>query len=439
MELKTVAIVAENASRKMGGEAGLNMYYFDLLRKRNIDVWIVCHARVKEEIRAEFPDEKDFQKFYFIEDNWLQAIVWQISQWVPYRIHDLIFGQLLHFLTQIRARQVVKRLIEEQNIQLIFEPTPITPKGISFMYNMGVPVVIGPLSGGLEFPPAFRYMDSKFSQIAIIMGRIFSEILQRLIPGKLEADTLIVANQLTEAALPRGYKGKVYQVIDCGVDLEIYKQRQYYNSTPNQLIRFIYITRFVDWKGIQFLIEAFQEVATQTNSVLELVGDGELRKQLETQVAALNIQKRVNFHGWMKREECYQILCQCDVFIMPSLREACGCALMEAMAVGLPAIASKWAGPATILDPSCGILVEPTSNKAFVDGLAQAMIKLAKSPELRYQMGNASSQKVTNNYFDWDGKIDRIIEIFQETLLRHKQSNVEQQKEAIAFEKNGGI
>ncbi len=414
-----VIIVAENISMRMGGEASLPFYYFKLLRNRQVDVWAVCHARVREELREAFPD-KDFQKIRFVEDSWFQAALWRIGGWFPYRIKDMLFGELLHLLTQSRARTVVKKMTEELNIEVVFEPSPITPKGLSFMYNIGVPVVIGPLCGGLEFPPAFQYMDSPLTHISIGVGRFLSSIAHRLVPGKLQADTLIVANKRTAEALPRGYRGKVCEVVESGVDLAIWKPREPIDNQPNQPVRFVYSGRFVDWKGVQFLIKAFKQVGERTNSVLELIGDGELRGEIEAQVTALNIQDRVNFHGWMKREDSAKIIRDCNVFVMPSLRECGGTALLEAMAIGLPIVATNWAGPANYVDPACGILVEPTSQQAFVDDLAEAMIRLAESPEMRHQMGEASTQRVTGHYFDWESKTDRVLEIFQETLCIKK-------------------
>lgn len=66
-----VVLVAENVSRKMSGESGQNFYYVELLRERKVNVWIVCHERVREELRAEFPDDKDFQKIHFIKGGLL--------------------------------------------------------------------------------------------------------------------------------------------------------------------------------------------------------------------------------------------------------------------------------------------------------------------------------------------------------------------------------
>lgn len=418
-----VIIVTENASMQRAGEPSLAFYYFKLLRTRHIDVWMVCHVRVREELREAFADE-DFQKIHFIEPTWLQNKLWQIRPLLPSRIRESIFAQLSHLLTQRQARTVVKNMIDQLGIEIVFQPAPIPPKGLSFMYKMGVPVAIGPMCGGLNLPPAFRYMDSQLTQTLIGSTRFLSLLMHWLIPGKLQADTLIVANECTAKALPKGCKGKIYEVVESGVDLSIWKQTKGSNPQSNQSIRFVYCGRFVDWKGIQFLVEAFKQVAEQTNSVLELIGDGVLRDTIEAQVKALNLQNSVNFHGWMTREASAKLIADCNVFVMPSLRECGGTALLEAMAMGLPIVTTKWAGPANYVDSTCGILVEPTSREAFINSLAMAMIQLAESVELRHQMSEASMQRITKNYFDWESKTDRVLEILKETLALHNQKMV---------------
>jgi glycosyltransferase involved in cell wall biosynthesis len=102
----------------------------------------------------------------------------------------------------------------------------------------------------------------------------------------------------------------------------------------------------------------------------------------------------------------------------PSLRECGGCALLEAMAMGKAIVAANWAGPSEFLSGGCALLVEPSSRKAFVDGLARAMLQLARSEELRHQLGHAAAERVRKHAFDWDTKVERLIAIFSETLQR---------------------
>lgn len=259
-------------------------------------------------------------------------------------------------------------------------------------------------------------MDGSRTRKTLELAKSSSEVLHQLFPGKLKADSLIVANPQTKAVLPKGCKGKIYEVIECGVDLDIWQPKTDKTPDPTQPIRFVYVGRFVDWKGVQFLLEAFKAVSEQTHGVLELIGDGVLKPQLQAQVERLNLQNQVHFHGWMKREKIAPFIRECDIFVLPSLREAGGNVVLEAMASGLPVVATNWAGPAITIDSSCGILVDPSSQEGFIQGLTDGMLRLANSPELRFQMGQAGTKRVRQHYFDWDSKCDRMLEIFQETL-----------------------
>lgn len=168
-------------------------------------------------------------------------------------------------------------------------------------------------------------------------------------------------------------------------------------------------------KAVDLQQEAFAAVVAQTDAVLEIIGDGDIRGELEAQTARLGIDSSVVFSGWLSQEECTIKLQQADALVLPSLREGGGTVVLEAIAVGLPVIATNWGDPADYLNSSCGILVEPASKEGFVKGLTEAMLKLTQSPELRQSMGCAGSERV-RQHFDWERKVDRIFEIYQQTI-----------------------
>ncbi len=412
-----VILVSENVSMKMGGESHVGYYYFQKMRARGVDAQVVCHARVRDELLAEFPGDAD--RFHFIEDTRFQSLVWRWGRVLPSRVRDLVLGQLIHFHTMWRARRIVKRLVEKLGSQVVFEPMPISPKGISVMYDLGAPVVIGPMCGGLDFPPAFRFMDSKITRATIEVSRKLSSVLQRIFPGKGRADALLVACARTRDALPKWFRGSVYEVVESGVDLATWTGRSMpLDSIPEGPLRFVFAGRFVDWKGVQYLLDAFASVAETTDAILELIGDGELRPFIESKLATAQLQERVVMRGWLSREEAGDRIRECDVFVMPSLRECGGNAILEAMAMGLPVIATNWAGPGHYVDSTCGITVEPSSPEGFVRGLAEAMIRLAESKELRRQLGIGAQKRVTQQFFDWESKTDRVLEILTEVSER---------------------
>jgi glycosyltransferase involved in cell wall biosynthesis len=313
---------------------------------------------------------------------------------------------------------LVRRLVEAHGADIVFQPTPIASKAVSMMYGVGVPVVIGPMCGGMEFPAAFRRLESWPDRLSTLIGRPLAELANRIFPGKLQADALLVANERTRRALPKGCRGTVYEVVESGVDLAVFKPRERPPPTADQPVRFVYMARFVDQKGIPYLVEAFERVASRTNAILELIGDGELHEATREQVARAGLQHKVVFHGRLSLDAAAKVVQASDVYVVPAIRDCGGLAMLEAMAIGMPVIAANWAGPGQYADATCGILVDLPSREGFVQGLADAMVTLAESPELRSELGEGSIRRVRTNNLDWDSKVERVLQIFADVIQR---------------------
>ncbi|MGL5063395.1 MAG: glycosyltransferase family 4 protein [Microcoleus sp.] len=412
-----ILIVAQNASAQFGGEALLPINYFRILRSRQIETWLVVHARTQAELEAMFPQERD--RMHFVPDTWVHILFSKCGQLLPPRIGAPSFGFLSHIYTQQMQRRIVRKLVSEQQIDIVHEPTPVSAKFPSLMFGFGVPVVMGPLNTAVKFPAGFgRSRQSPIVDIVIAIGYQFVNVFNRLLPGKIQAETVLVANERTKQALPSGVRGKIIELVENGVDFSVWRSNSADSTASKELdrqVHFVYLGRLADWKGVDLLLEAFATVASQTDAVLEIIGDGEMRGELESQTARLGLDSKVIFSGWQSQEQCALKLQQADALVLPSLREPGGSVVMEAMAVGLPVIATNWGGPMDYIDATCGILVAPTSQAEFVKGLSDAMLKLAQSPELRQSMGRAGWERVREK-FDWERKVDRMLEIYQETI-----------------------
>ena len=403
----------------MGGEASMPLYYASIFLRRDVEVWLLCHDRVRQEVETAFPDLKG--RVLFAADTRLQRLVHRLGQYFPLRIRNLVFGQALHFSTQRRLRARARDLIRDHAIDAVLEPSPITPKGLSFMYNLGAKVAIGPLCGGLDFPPAFRDLDPWYVRASYGAGRRLSELANLAVPGKRKADLLMVANDQTAAALPRGCRGRVVKVIESGVDLALWRARSEPpgdgDGTPGRPVRFAFSGRFVDWKGIEYLMAAFARVAREVEDcTLDLVGGGDLSAAIGVLAADPSLKGRVRLHGWLSRAAAAAVVGECDVFVMPSLRECGGAAILEAMALGKPVVATDWAGPGDYVNETCGIAVDPWSKDGFVAGLAEAMTLLARSPDQRARLGRGARARIAEEFLDWEAKADRVLELLRETV-----------------------
>ena len=160
---------------------------------------------------------------------------------------------------------------------------------------------------------------------------------------------------------------------------------------------FVYGTvgRLVETKGQSILLQAFAKVYEQCpQSCLVLAGGGRLESKLRGLAAELDIKESVIFLS--HRHDIPEVLKAYDSFVLPSVAEGLPGALLEAMATGLPVIASRVGGVPEILNnPDLGTMVSPRS----VDELASAMKGLYKTPEEhRYEIGKALRERVLEGF-----------------------------------------
>jgi glycosyltransferase involved in cell wall biosynthesis len=414
----SVLIVAEHASLKFGGEAALPLHYYRILRRRQIPVWLVVHERTRSELESLFPLDRD--RMVFVPDTKAHLFVWRISQLLPDRISNFTAGFLLRYLTQVAQRREIRRLLREHAISVIHQPIPVSPKEPSLIFGMNVPVIMGPMNGGMYYPPGFLKLQTRTERLALAMGRRLANLMNFLMPGKREAAMLLVANERTRAALPRGVCSNVVMLVENGVDLALWSAPPSSAKDPaSATARFVFMGRLVDWKAVDLLLLAFKRASAKTPMTLSIIGSGDERVNLERIARSLDILDdrsdqpgKVCFLGWMSQADCAGQLARCDALVLPSMAECGGAVVLEAMAMEVPVIATAWGGPLDYLDSSCGILVEPSSKEAFVDDLALALIRLATHPQDRRAMGKAGRLKIIRD-FDWDMKVDRMLEHYR--------------------------
>ncbi len=406
-----VLIVAEHASVRFGGEASLPYHYFRVLRARGADAWLVVHERTRAELEALFPEDLD--RLVFVPDMLLQKVFYRASLLLPRRIAEATFGLGNQLLTQWRQRGIVRSLATRQTV--VHQPIPVSPRFPSLLFGVDVPVVIGPMNGGMDYPAAFRREEPLVVRTLIGLGRRMSALVHRVLPGKRDADVLLVANPRTREALPFAPKGQVIQLVENGVDLQRWTIT---SEQPSHGNRFLFMGRLVDWKALDIVLHAIKAVPDAT---LDVVGDGPMREPWERLAQQLGLIERVLFHGWKSQEVCCQLLRGSVALVLPSLYECGGAVVLEAMSAGRPVIATAWGGPADYLDESCGILVPPTSRESMAENFAHAMQRLLQSPELCHSMGGAGRARIEAEY-DWEKKVDTVQAIYRSAAEIHRDA-----------------
>lgn len=173
----------------------------------------------------------------------------------------------------------------------------------------------------------------------------------------------------------------------------------------------VYTGRLHAGKGLDTLIEAWQLVAARRpDARLWLVGDGPERAALWRQIDAAGLDGRVVLAGAFDSVDDF--LAAADLFVLPSLEEGMSRSLLEAMAAGLPVIASDIPGNRAIVDHETqGLLVPPRDPQA----LAQATDRLWSDPELASRLGAAARARVERE-FSIPALVRRHLELFERLL-----------------------
>ncbi|MES2636320.1 MAG: glycosyltransferase family 4 protein [Pseudomonadota bacterium] len=402
-----ILIVCEHASNIFGGEAMLPLNYFRYLAKNHQEVYLITHERVKTSIQQIADINQDH--VFYVPDTLAHRLLHRSSSILPERIQVVTFGFIMHLITQVYQWKIAKKIIKEKQIDIIHEPAPVSAVQPSAMFGLGVPVVIGPMNGGMSFPFAFKHMAGKSERILYNVIRVFSTLYNLLIPGKFFAKYLLVANQRTMEALPKIKLGKVIEIVENGVFSAVDAPKEL--SQP-AIINVLFVGRLIELKAIDILIDAISQCEASVQ--LTILGDGPLRNELE-KYAQKKAPNKVIFLGLVSHSETNSYYDKADIFVLPSIRECGGAVVLEAMSRGLPVVATAWGGPMDYVTTETGFLIEPKSREYMVEQFSNVIDKLAQEPHLRYQLGQAALVRI-KQYFMWDKKTQDILAIYKKAV-----------------------
>ncbi len=160
-------------------------------------------------------------------------------------------------------------------------------------------------------------------------------------------------------------------------------------------------------KGQRHLIEAMPLVMRRVpDAHLVILGEGDLRGTLERQVKDLHLEKVVRLPGF--REDVLGLAKAADVFVMSSITEGLGSAVLDAMAMGLPVVGTRAGGiPEAVVHDETGLLVPPADAEA----LAAAMVRVLTDATLRQRFGDAGRRRVAE-HFDVDALVEGTLAVY---------------------------
>jgi glycosyltransferase involved in cell wall biosynthesis len=242
-------------------------------------------------------------------------------------------------------------------------------------------------------------------------------VRRRMLDRKVEAAAFVVAisrfnREIIVREAGEASRSKVH-VVHCGVDAAVFDAAA--TRRLDGPLQILCVASFEPVKGHRHLLDACRLLRDRgVRFDCHLVGDGPLRRDVEAQIAAFSLQSHVHVHGPQPREAVARHLAAAHVFALASAptpegkREGIPVVLMEAMASGLPVVATRLSGiPELVEDGVSGCLVEP----ADAAGLAAALQGLDADRERGIALGRAGRDKVRRD-FDLRRNTTRLAALF---------------------------
>ncbi len=229
---------------------------------------------------------------------------------------------------------------------------------------------------------------------------------------------IITHSKYLKSARLKKYNDKI-EVIPIGVDIEKFKPSNI-KKEENILFFLSVLDEFHRYKGLDYLLKALVIVKEEIPDVKLMVGGkGKLLGYYKNMVKSMNLEKNVDFVGFIPEEKLVEYYNKCDIFVLPSIsqkQEGFGIVLLEAMACGKPVVATEMVGVAEdVRKNNVGIIVPPKD----IETLASAVVKALDDKELARKMGEDGRRLVEEKY-TWKRVAEMIEKVYNDTLGKVK-------------------
>lgn len=393
---KRILISAYGCEPNRGSEAGVGWNWVLKLAEEN-ELYVITRKNNREKIEQALPENlKDNIHFIYYDTGKLLLKLKKKEK-------GLYF---YYFFWQRGIVSVAKELIKKHKFDYIMHLSFGSFWMPTFLSNLGVPFIWGPLGGGevvpkcylRELPPkqrlvqSLRYLLIKFSFLNPFIA----------VPSK-NAVSILCRTENNQLVVPKKYRYKTDVILETAIEEEAFEYEKIHNA--DKAVQFIATGRLVASKNIIMAVQAFNNVVKKyPKATFRIIGDGPEKAKIKKYIEANNLQGKVELVGRIERNEVFKMLQEADVYLFPSFLEGGGpWSLMEAMAVGLPIVCFNCTGIKVITDDECAVRILPTGYEENRIDFEKEMLKLIENPELRKKMGLSAKKRIKEKFL-WDYK-----------------------------------
>jgi glycosyltransferase involved in cell wall biosynthesis len=313
-------------------------------------------------------------------------------------------------------RQLRSRILAgEFDVVLRLVPMSVVlPSPFAFFLRKGpIPFVIGPLQGGLPWPPGFVQLDRQKQWTTGLRN------LYRYLPFARStyrhATAIIAASSQTYSEFAR-YRDKLFFVPEPGIDqsLCVADTRR---PQPGGKLELIFVGGLVPRKACDLALRAAAPLLRNDLAHFTVVGDGPDRNRIEDLTRSLGIEKAVSFCGWISQAEALSRMRSADVFVFPTLRDNGAGVVFEALASGVVPVVVDFGGPGDIVHPDVGFKVPLTNENDIVSRMEKILAELAGNRDLLNRL-RRQGMTYAQECLTWDAKAQATTQVLDWAVRR---------------------
>jgi len=292
-------------------------------------------------------------------------------------------------------KRQTREVLDEHRFDILHFHEPLVPFLSPAMLDASDTVNIGTFHAFGGFSPSY-WVGAKFA------GWLANKL-----------DGRIAVSGAARHFINRYFPGE-YRIIPNGVDLEKFQQAEPYEELRDGTLNILFVGRLEERKGLTYLLQGYHRLRKRrVDARLLVIGSGPKLREYRRFVGLRGI-RDVEFLGRVSDEQKVRYFASADIYCAPNTgQESFGIVLLEAMAAGVPIVASDIHGFKRVVERNVqGLLVEPRNPRA----LAAALYALGRDADLRHEMGEAG--RVRAPEFSWDRVTEQIVDFYYETRDR---------------------
>ncbi len=297
------------------------------------------------------------------------------------------------------------------NADMLFHRSPQSFRYFSALSKYDKPFIFGPIEGGLKPAPELKNYFAK--EPSLFKMRNLDKWILRRNRYRVQFDKakkILISLDYILDILDKRYHSKTIQIFNTGIDCSAWMPNRVAEQNTGT-IEVLYVGTLTRYKGCELVIRAFaDETVKKDNLKLHILGRGEEEEYLKKLAKELNMQDKIMFHGFLPKEQIKGFYDKSHIFCFPTLKEAAGNVLLEAMSCGLPIITVDTGGPKYMCpqDGCFKLPIKPVDE--MVRSIANAVHLLANDAAMRNKMGQFNHKHCVDNYEN------KVLNVFDDLL-----------------------